>query len=346
MEMENCVMDIHGLGCIKGFMGGFATHTVNFFKSLSKITNLEITNIPFLLPLSEWHTDKYSADAHILLTYPQYLAFFSNNKLKGRKITYTVFEQTNLDNHPKMDTGDELWTASTWGKNILKNHGIDAKVVPEGVDPEIFNPTRPPQPELKQFNVFKFLCIGRLDPRKNLHVLIRAFLEEFKHENDVALVMANLENNKQIYRDKKIIYVNPTKKHHQLGRLYTSCDAFVFPTKAEGWGLPVCEAMACGLPTIVTGYSAITDFANNSNAYIIEHTMEDMKDEWGTDGTWANPDEKHLKHLMRYVYENREDAKEKGKHASKHILGNFTWDQAAKKALELLLGTSGDTKNN
>jgi hypothetical protein len=74
--------------------------------------------------------------------------------------------------------------------------------------------------------------------------------------------------------------------------------------------------------------------------------MEDMKDEWGTDGTWANPDVMHLRHLMRHVYENREEAKEKGKIASKHILSNFTWDHAAKKALELLsLGTTGETKN-
>ena len=52
-------MNIHGIGCISGFMGGFSTHTINFFKSLSKITNLEITNIPFLKPLSEWSTDRY-----------------------------------------------------------------------------------------------------------------------------------------------------------------------------------------------------------------------------------------------------------------------------------------------
>ena len=156
--------------------------------------------------------------------------------------------------------------------------------------------------------------------------------------------MANLESNRQIFKDNKIIYINPTTNHDTLGRLYTSCDAFVFPTRAEGWGLPVCEAMACGLPTIVTGYSAITDFANNSNAYIIEHTMEDMADDMGQ---WANPDEKHLRHLMRHVYENREEAKEKGKRASEDILGNFTWDHAAKKALELLsLGTTGNAKNN
>ena len=217
-------------------------------------------------------------------------------------------------------------------------------MVPEGVDPEIFNPSRTPQPALKKFDVFKFLCIARYDKRKNLDVLIKAFLEEFKHEDDVALVMSNLAVNKQIFRDKKIIYVNPMNSHHTLGRLYASCDSFVFPTRAEGWGLPVCEAMACGLPTIVTGYSAITDYANNSNAYIINHTMEDMPNDRGQ---WANPDEKHLRHLMRYVYENREEAKEKGKQASEDILGNFTWDHATQKALQLLgvLGTSSETKN-
>jgi glycosyltransferase involved in cell wall biosynthesis len=337
-------MDIHGIGHVEGAIGGFSTHSVNFFKSLAKIINLEVTNIPFKIPISEWRNDKYVADAHILLTFPVYLTFYSDERFKGKKIVYTVFEQTNLNKLPKLDTGDEIWTASTWGKSILKDHGLDSEVVPEGVDPEMFNPSRTPQPALKKFDVFKFLCIGRYDKRKNLDVLIKAFLEEFKYDNDVALVMANLEVNKQIFKDKKIIYINPTNNHRILGRLYTSCDAFVFPTRAEGWGLPVCEAMACGLPTIVTGYSAITDFANNSNAYIIEHTIEDMADDMGQ---WANPDEKHLRHLMRHVYENREEAKEKGKYASEYILGNFTWGHAAKKALKLLsLGATGNTKND
>ena len=47
---------------------------------------------------------------------------------------------------------------------------------------------------------------------------------------------------------------------YQLGVLYRSSDCFVLPTRGEGWGLPIIEAMACGVPVIATSWSAQCDF--------------------------------------------------------------------------------------
>ena len=44
-------------------------------------------------------------------------------------------------------------------------------------------------------------------------------------------------------------------------------DAFVLPTRGEGWGRPVMEAMAMGLPVIVTNFSGTTAFISSSTAY-------------------------------------------------------------------------------
>jgi glycosyltransferase involved in cell wall biosynthesis len=46
----------------------------------------------------------------------------------------------------------------------------------------------------------------------------------------------------------------------QLADLYRACDVFVLPTRAEGWGLPLIEAVAAGLPIITTMHSGHTEF--------------------------------------------------------------------------------------
>lgn len=55
-----------------------------------------------------------------------------------------------------------------------------------------------------------------------------------------------------------------------LVALYNSCDAIVLPTRAEGWSLPIPEAMACELPVIVTAYSAPLDYLDSDLAYLID----------------------------------------------------------------------------
>ena len=60
-----------------------------------------------------------------------------------------------------------------------------------------------------------------------------------------------------------------TLSDDELAGLYTACDCLVHPYRGEGFGLPIAEAMACGLPVIVTGYGAALDYCNEENAYLI-----------------------------------------------------------------------------
>lgn len=54
-----------------------------------------------------------------------------------------------------------------------------------------------------------------------------------------------------------------------LNEIYNSFDVFTLPTGGEGWGLPILEAMAAGLPVLVTDYSAHTDYVRNAGELIM-----------------------------------------------------------------------------
>jgi glycosyltransferase involved in cell wall biosynthesis len=77
--------------------------------------------------------------------------------------------------------------------------------------------------------------------------------------------------------------------------LLASADVFVLPTRGEGWGLPIAEAMSMQLPVIVTNYSGPTAFVTNENAYLIP-VLKEM-DEL----SFAQPDVVELTKLMRQV---------------------------------------------
>ena len=69
--------------------------------------------------------------------------------------------------------------------------------------------------------------------------------------------------------DESSIITSDKSNLRKLRALYQSADCFVLPSCAEGFGLPILEAMACGVPPMVTNYSAPKDFVNKENGYLL-----------------------------------------------------------------------------
>jgi glycosyltransferase involved in cell wall biosynthesis len=217
------------------------------------------------------------------------------------------------------------------------------------VNPAYFNPNIESYPVP---GVFTFLSTFEWGERKAPEVLLRAFNDEFRSDEPAVLVckVYNQDSSSNIPREvgrlglketggKVVFSINEMVPEHQLGALYRSADCFVLPSRGEGWGLPILEAMACGIPVIATAWSAQTDFMHDEIAYplSIEGLVPaEAKCPYYSGFNWAEPSYEHLRTLMRHVYENREEARLKGARASAEVLGRWTWRHSAEKIIERL----------
>lgn len=283
-----------------------------------------------------------------------YLAdfFIHNFTDKKRRIGYTMLE---VDGVPaswvQYCNGylTELWVPSTFNQETFRKSGVRVpiRVVPLGVDTDRFNPHV--RPLIARNDKFRFLCVCEMGERKNVHLLMRAFQAEFGKNEKVELLLKianndpaiNVERELAQYDLRNIMLMMQFYDVHQMPSLFASADCFVLPSSGEGWGLPYAEAMACGLPTIGTNWSANTDFMNSSNSYLLK--VEKMVPAIArcplySGFHWALPDVKHMRQLMREVYQNRDAAKQVGQKASDDILKNYSLVKVAEIAKKHLLG--------
>jgi glycosyltransferase involved in cell wall biosynthesis len=116
------------------------------------------------------------------------------------------------------------------------------------------------------------------------------------------------------------------------GGFYTGADCYVHPLRAEGFGMTILEAMACGLPVIATPWSGPADFLSPRLAYTLRHSGPIPERANGVISRYhVEPDLEHLIHLMRHVFECRDEAKAVGRAAAETARGHWTWKHAAEK---------------
>jgi glycosyltransferase involved in cell wall biosynthesis len=180
---------------------------------------------------------------------------------------------------------DQLWVHTEWIREQAIASGIDparVRVVPLGVAPAIFRPDGPVYP-LSTKKSFRFLFVGTAVVRKGFDILLKAYRQAFTREDDVSLVVKDHSANtfhsatyreeiEAMVRDEKapeILYLDEFLPVEQLAALYRACDAAVFPYRAEGFCLPILEAMACGTPSIVPNLGPAVDFCSEKTSFLI-----------------------------------------------------------------------------
>lgn len=246
--------------------------------------------------------------------------------------TVTEFDQPTYGSISPMRNAKWILTESNFCKDIFEeftkapidviHYPLDPQYKPDGVKFK-FNP------RIENFG-FKFLSVFEWIMRKDPYTLIQAFVEEFSPEEDVCLILrawSKYENPVKwiglMAKNHNVFWLPADLPH--LSALYRACDCFVTATLGEGFGHPIAEAMASGLPVIVPESTGILDYCNNKNSYLIPVEEMKIKDTYsysmagneldvgrghpfGLIKDWFTcwqPDKEELKRLMRKVFKNR-----------------------------------------
>ncbi|GFN31191.1 hypothetical protein PCURB6_14510 [Paenibacillus curdlanolyticus] len=293
----------------------------------------------------------YAGDG-VQIVYGQGDVFYKNT---GRyKIGYTMLEVNGLpgDWVQQSNQMDEIWVPTHFNAQTFRESGVRVPihVMPLGFDPDYFHPGI----RSKRFaDKFTFLSVFEWGERKAPELLLETFASTFYHRDDVLLVCKIMNNDSSIdvpaeirklrlgsAADRILVLHNDKIPSAWMSSLYRSADCFLLPTRGEGWGMPIMEAMACGLPVIATNWSGQTEFMNESNAYplrVKRLVPAEARCVYYTGFSWAEPDAEHLRHLMLHVTEHREEAAEKGRMAAADMHARFTWDHAAARIKQRLM---------
>lgn len=202
-------------------------------------------------------------------------------------------------------------------RDVLRDEGVDVPicVVANGVDPP------DPEaiisaPELDGLRSFRFLNIGSGFPRKGVDVLLRAFFDGFDGASDVSLVLKTFPNpHNQVGElvsqlrashphPPDVRWIDRDLTDQEIHGLYNLATCYVHPARGEGFGLPVAEAMAAGVPVISLEYSGLADFVSPETATTIGYQVEPARSHFDLPGsTWAEPDQAGLASAMRALVE-------------------------------------------
>ncbi|MGE5480426.1 MAG: glycosyltransferase [Chloroflexota bacterium] len=249
----------------------------------------------------------------------------------------------------------EIWTPSNYSRNSFINSGVNpdkVQIVPNGVNPETFKPYGE-KFELDTEKKLKFLFVGGTIYRKGIDILLEAYSEAFTAEDDVALIIKDMggdsfymgQTAKEAIKKlqakpgtPEIIYVDEYLAEEEMAALYRTCDVFVSPYRGEGFSLPALEAMACGLPLVVTEGGSTEDFVPDAFAQKISAKKISIgtklgESELAGEAFMLEPDRDELRQTLIDLYKNPQEIKQTGLMASEYARSMWTWRRATIKAL-------------
>jgi len=241
---------------------------------------------------------------------------------KGKQVGFPMFEIDKFKDIEILSLKhcDEIFVCSEWNKKIILKDipSSNIKVIPLGVDIEIFSPQKADNKDTI------FLNCGMWSMRKGHDILLKCFNKAFEKSDNVKLALMcdnlflkdNDEWKNECKNSKlgdKITIIPRQETQTDVYNIMKQTDCGVFPARAEGWNMELLEMMACGKQVIATNYSAHTEFCNKENCKLIDvENVEPANDGiffFGF-GNWASlkrQEEEQLITAMREVHNNKKE---------------------------------------
>ncbi len=222
---------------------------------------------------------------------------------------------------PAFDLLDEVWVPSVFCQQaIAVKSPVPVLRVPYSVE------APPQEPDRARFGIapdeiaFFAMCdVFSVPERKNPLGVAEAFRTAFpaRERARLFLKIGNLEFQpdlkarlaKLAQADARITLVEGYLARSDLWALMASIDCFVSLHRAEGFGLGMAEAMACGKAVIATAWSGNVDFTRAENALLVDYRLVELPRDLGPyrrGQVWADPDAASAARAMRQIVDSRE----------------------------------------
>lgn len=280
-----------------------------------------------------WLNKETNNNLGIMFSYPDMIKELDNFKTK---VIYSGVDTTG--GHPNFtvlsNQADFLLTPSIKSKERMINLGVVKPifVLPHGIDPQIFKY----KSRIKS-DKFKFLYVGECSDRKGIFNLLSVFIDLFGTNLDVELhiksntdmVFYNGEDIKN-YTDKykNIFWHVSNEGHERVIELYGQCHVYIYPSRADTFGMTLLEAMACGLPIISTSEPGATELIKG-RYHEVRTTLTPVQNHPWMLGEWGEPNNNDLKYHMLSLFNdydtnaNPQELKEN----SDFVINNYSWEK-------------------
>ena len=298
----------------------------------------------------------------------QMQALTTNDDIKApRNIGMLVFEDTHFDRAAlaRSLAYDYLVTPSEWNAQIVRGYGLDnVGASMQGVDPTIFHPA----PRAGLFSDrFVIFSGGKLEYRKGQDLVVAAFRRFLERHSDAMLLtawhnhwpglMAEMGRSGLVQGQPRIndgrlevrawladngvpadaVVDIGLQPNVVMGQIIREADVAVFPNRCEGGtNLVAMEAMACGVPTILSANTGHLDLLG-AHCYPLTKQLAvpgPTSMFRGTDG-WGESDVDEIVEVLESVYTRRQEARERGEQAAAYMR-NHSWGHSAAQFLRLI----------
>ena len=257
----------------------------------------------------------------------------------------------------------ETWVPTEWHRKLYHHHGCkNARALPEVVDSSVFRPKRfragPSGRKSPNDGRTLFLSVFQWQARKGPDALLQAYWQAFTKADAVVLRIRSRVPSwaglpfsstregvehyaQQLHRkDAQQLAAVETIEGDEMTRdgmsqLFRDADAFVLPSRGEGWCLPCAEAMASDTLLIASDFSGMTEFANTANSLPVRCPVP-LEGEGH-----CEPDVQGLAWRMRWAHEHPAEAAALGRRGGEDIRQSFgvravadTWRREAARAVK------------
>lgn len=243
---------------------------------------------------------------------------------------------------------DGIACLSTHVEKLLIDNGVAVPLSVSGCGVDHWERVTPEANYASPGKSFRFLHVSSCFPRKGADALLIAYGRAFRKSDDVSLVVKTFANpHNQIgtwladarrddpdYPD--VVVIEEDMNDARLKALYEQCHALVAPSRAEGYGLPLAEAMLSGLAVITTGWSGQLDFCSEETAWLVDYCFAPAKSHFNLYGSaWVDPDVADLARAMREVYgADASVRKRRAAQGRERLLQSHTWPMVAHRLVQ------------